>query len=307
MQAPLKKASANSKPLSTARSGAKSPIKRATSTIGSLYHEDMNIKYLGRLVDGKKNGEGREFHSNGNPYYDGNYQNNQPHAEKLTTFHSNKQAWYTGAMHEGQKQGNGTEFYDNGQILYSGIWEKDEPYGENVTIFNNDGSVMFEGRKIPAEETSVIVTEETLLTTVETEQGVTTTTETVTTELLAGNQESEAKIVLVTDSTDFPSKDAPDIILEVDHQVPSKVDLENIETAELISTQADGSTIEIIIGSENGLDIAENEVVEVLLETQDGQVHIDVVGTKGIDHVDIEGGQVNVNEGETVIEVVGED
>jgi hypothetical protein len=249
----------------------------------------MNIKYLGRLVDGKKNGEGREFHANGNPYYDGNYQNNQPHGPKLTTFHLNKQAWYTGAMHEGQKQGNGTEFYDNGQIFYSGNWEKDEPHGENVTIFNSDGSVMFQGRKMPEEETlivpeepTIIVTEETILTTVETEHGVTTTTETITTELVPVNHESESKIVLVTDSTTSPEP--------------------------LISTQAEGSTtIEIIIACENGLDIAESEAKELLLETQDGQVHIDLVGTPGLDHVDIEGGQVTVTEGETVIEVVGED
>ena len=330
MQAPLKKASTNSKGLSSARGDAKSPIKRATSSIGSLYYEDMNIKYLGRLVDGQKNGEGREFHANGNPYYDGNYQNNQPHSDKLTIFHSNKKPLYTGAMHEGSKQGNGTEFYDNGQILYSGNWDKNEPHGENVTIYNSDGSVMFEGRKMPeetivtvTEETIVTVTEETVVTTVETGEETITTTETFTAEIVAVEQESEtftAEIVAVeqeseptlvatTDVTEIirAQEDAGSNVVEVESQVVVEVELGNTETAELISTEANDTTTEIVVPCETGLEITHTEVVEVVTTTEDGQVQIDVVTTTEVDHVDIATGEVTVTEGETVTLVVGED
>ena len=308
MQAPLKKASTNSKGLSSARGDAKSPIKRATSSIGSLYYEDMNIKYLGRLVDGQKNGEGREFHANGNPYYDGNYQNNQPHSDKLTIFHSNKKPLYTGAMHEGSKQGNGTEFYDNGQILYSGNWDKNEPHGENVTIYNSDGSVMFEGRKMP-EETIVTVTEETVVTTVETGEETITTTETFTAEIVAVEQESEPTLVATTDVTEIirAQEDAGSNVVEVESQVVVEVELGNTETAELISTEANDTTTEIVVPCETGLEITHTEVVEVVTTTEDGQVQIDVVTTTEVDHVDIATGEVTVTEGETVTLVVGED
>jgi hypothetical protein len=36
-------------------------IPRKKSTIGSMYHEDMTIKYLGGLDAGKKSGSGKEF------------------------------------------------------------------------------------------------------------------------------------------------------------------------------------------------------------------------------------------------------
>lgn len=289
----------------------------------------MNIKYLGRLVDGKKNGDGREFHDNGNPYYDGNYQNNQPHGDKLTIFHPNKQAWYIGSMDEGQKQGHGTEFYDNGQILYSGNWHQNEPHGENVTIYNSDGSVMFEGRKLPdeeliatpevtpeaevevhtvTEETTTLVTDQgvTTTTTIHNEEGTTTTTETITSEIMAINEETGNELVKVTDSTKVVHEDSDHHVTEVDNQVVVEVDLVNIETGEMVEVEVKDSTTEVVVPCESGWDVAQTETVEVLHHTGDGQVHVDVVTTTEVDHVDSATGQVTVTEQDTVTECVAE-
>jgi hypothetical protein len=289
----------------------------------------MNIKYLGRLVDGKKNGDGREFHSNGNPYYDGNYQNNQPHGDKLTIFHPNKQAWYSGSMEEGQKQGHGTEFYENGQILYSGNWHQNEPHGENVKIHNSDGSVMFEGRKLPdeeltvsvevtpevqvevttvSEETTVTVTEGdvTTVNVVENEQGTTTTTEIVTTEIVGINEETGNELVKVTDTTQVVKEDGTHHVYEVDNQVVVEVDLVNIQTGELVEVEVKDTTFEVVIPCESGFDVAQTETVEVLHHTEDGQVHVDVVTTTEVDHVNVETGELTVTEQETTTECVAE-
>lgn len=107
----------------------------------------MNLKYLGRLKDGKRNGDGRSFWPSGAVYYDGNWEDNQPHGDKCTTFHKNKSKWYVGNLVQGLKEGKGAEYYDNGQVMFEGNWVNNEPYGENIKIFNADGSVMFQGDK----------------------------------------------------------------------------------------------------------------------------------------------------------------
>merc|ERR1712151_556162 len=151
MQAPIKKGS-NTK---YSGKGNKSPAKprpRTGSCFGSQYYEDMTIKYLGKLENGQKSGMGKEFHQNGNLYYEGNYQNNEPHGDQVTLWHPNKQTMYTGGMIEGQKEGHGTEFYENGQVLFNGDWHNNEAYGEGIQIFNEDGSVLFEGDKAKADD-----------------------------------------------------------------------------------------------------------------------------------------------------------
>merc|ERR1712151_817210 len=184
MQAPIKKGS-NTK---YSGKGNKSPAKprpRTGSCFGSQYYEDMTIKYLGKLENGQKSGMGKEFHPNGNLYYEGNYQNNEPHGDQVTLWHPNKQTMYTGGMVEGKKHGHGTEFYENGQILFNGNWSANEPYGTGIQIFNEDGSVMFEGdkEKVVADEGGVEVVSETTTTQV-TADGTEVTKTTVTTETL---------------------------------------------------------------------------------------------------------------------------
>lgn len=107
----------------------------------------MNLKFMGQLRDGKKNGNGKQMHENGTVYCDGFFQNDFPHGDKVKLMHDNKKVMYEGGMHEGQKQGTGTEYYANGQILFSGAWNNNEPDGKGIKIYNEDGSVMFEGDK----------------------------------------------------------------------------------------------------------------------------------------------------------------
>ena len=325
---------------------------------------------------GKKNGEGKEFHSNGNMYYDGNYQNDAPHGDKVTTFHPNKQACYVGAMNEGQKEGHGTEFYESGQILFSGEWHQNEPYGENVQIYNNDGSVMFEGAKCkvgedavevvtetvvetttettetvetfdengvktvttvttevtesnpveserveevaiceaPVEEESLIVTDTTLVTdagttTVHSEQtdtGMVTTSETITTEIVAINEDSGEELVRVTDTIEVIRTDSEGHVLEDDKQVVVEVDKIDIETGALIEVEVKDTITEVAMPCQDGVDIATTEVVEVLHHTDSTHSHVDIVTTTEVDHVDITTGEVTVMDQETVTECVGE-
>ena len=97
-------------------------LPRKKSTIGSQYHEDMTIKFLGTMVDGKRNGDGKEFWSNGKLYYDGNYQNGFPHGEACRLNHENGDLWYKGVLVEGVKEGLGGEFYEGGQVMFEGEW-----------------------------------------------------------------------------------------------------------------------------------------------------------------------------------------
>jgi antitoxin component YwqK of YwqJK toxin-antitoxin module len=130
---------------------------------------------------------GKEFHQNGNLYYEGNYQNNEPHGDQITLWHPNKQTMYTGGMIEGKKRGHGTEFYENGQILFNGDWHENEPYGKGIKIYNSDGSIMFEGDKDRADaengEGDVNVVSQTTTEKV-TPDGIEVTTETVTTQVM---------------------------------------------------------------------------------------------------------------------------
>merc|ERR1712151_292282 len=216
MQAPIKKGS-NTK---YSGKGNKSPAKprpRTGSCFGSQYYEDMTIKYLGKLEDGKKSGMGKEFHQNGNLYYEGNYQNNEPHGEQVTLWHPNKQTMYTGGMIEGKKNGQGTEFYENGQILFNGTWSANEPYGTGIQIFNEDGSVMFEGDKerVMPDEGGVEVVSETTTTQV-TADGTEVTKTTVTTETLGEDTKNHEETVQVTETVQTVTTDADGNVVEVE-------------------------------------------------------------------------------------------
>merc|ERR1712166_923729 len=162
------------------------PRARTGSCFGSQYFEDMTIKYLGKLENGQKSGLGKEFHPNGNLYYEGNFQANEVHGDQVTIWHSNKQTMYTGGMMEGKKEGQGTEFYENGQILFNGSWAENEAFGMGIQIFNSDGSVMFEGDKEQVKlhvEGEIVVVSTTTTETV-TAEGTEVTTETVTTQVM---------------------------------------------------------------------------------------------------------------------------
>lgn len=187
------------------------------ATVGSVYYDDLNIKYLGQLKDGKKHGNGKYFHQNGELWFEGVFQNDGPHGE-VTLFHDNKQQQYVGGMTDGKRNGTGVEYFANGQKKFEGAWANDEPYGENIQVFNEDGSVAFEGTKAAPVTMEVevvgggetVVTEEVVTTTeVVTEEGapaevvteeVVTTTEVVTEEVAPAEVVTEEVTEVVTET-----------------------------------------------------------------------------------------------------------
>lgn len=63
---------------------------------------------------------------------------------------------------------------------------------------------------------------------------------------------------------------------------------------------------EVAVPTEDGMDVAVTDTVEVLHHETDGTQHVDIVQTTEIDHVNTETGEVTVEAKETVTEVVGE-
>ena len=131
-------------------SGPRTPVKSPYTkkmTMGSLYYDNMEVRYLGKMLGGKPEGEGQSFHENKEKKFEGVFKNGGPHGDHCKIYHPNKEIAYEGACFEGLKEGKGTEYYDNGQILFSGDWHYDQPVGTNIKIFMANGKVLFEGTR----------------------------------------------------------------------------------------------------------------------------------------------------------------
>jgi len=318
MQAPLKSGSGimrthtkSGKPIPP-KKPIVSPYKRSGSSIGSLYYDDMSIKYLGRIDCGKKSGPGKEFHNNGTLYFDGNYQNDQPHGDQLTLWHDNKETMFTGSMNEGRKEGNGTEYYHNGQVLFHGSWHNNEPYGEAIKILNQDGSVMFEGNKtkggdeanVETEEGQKLISETT--TTKVTDDGIDTTKTTITSEVMSKDVMHHEETVKITETVQTVHEDKEGNITEVDTIVTTEVD--GVDTQTGIAHCEDQDVREEVVIPIDGehVQVTTTDTHQFVHEEANGESHIDVVKTSEVDLVDTNTGETIVESKEETQEVIGD-
>ncbi len=94
---------------------------RKGELVGIVHQTDTGngTKYVGRLTDGERNGEGALYLSNG-ASYSGQFRMGQKHGRGI--FVSSDGHKYVGEWRDDKEHGRGTLFAPNGKALYEGTW-----------------------------------------------------------------------------------------------------------------------------------------------------------------------------------------
>ncbi|EAR84935.2 MORN motif protein (macronuclear) [Tetrahymena thermophila SB210] len=97
--------------------------------------------YLGSTKDNKRNGEGKQFYSNGN-YYEGEW--SQDLQDGIGLFKYNTGDFYQGEFFQGQFQGFGKYFYAQSKRLYIGFWLNSKWHGQG-SFYSDQGDLLIDG------------------------------------------------------------------------------------------------------------------------------------------------------------------
>lgn len=106
--------------------------------------KEISQRYEGTFKNGKKDGEGKYFYSNGEICYEGGFRNDSFYG-KGTLYYDNGQKKYEGSFMNNVYSGQGELYFDNGQINLKGNFFKGEITGEGQQ-FSQNGYVVYQGK-----------------------------------------------------------------------------------------------------------------------------------------------------------------
>lgn len=93
----------------------------------TLFDKDGNLKYSGKIVDGKKVGAGIAYDEDGNIFIS-KWQGGSDTGFG-SVFDADGDLIYTGMWKNGSRHGNGTEFNKQGDVVFSGEWKEGVQWG----------------------------------------------------------------------------------------------------------------------------------------------------------------------------------
>lgn len=97
------------------------------------------------MINGVKEGLGKEFYKNGAIMYEGSYRNDEWHGQNVKIYHFDGELEYEGEILNGMREGYGKAYYEDGRLQYAGQWKEDKPSGNLIVIWNGSGSIRYEG------------------------------------------------------------------------------------------------------------------------------------------------------------------
>ena len=93
----------------------------------SLFDKEGNLRYGGRIEDGKKQGAGVSYNAADGTVFVGKWQDGQPTGIGSAFDREGNLAYY-GAWKDGKRHGHGTEFDSAGAIVFDGEWRDGKYY-----------------------------------------------------------------------------------------------------------------------------------------------------------------------------------
>ncbi len=109
---------------------------------GTLYYEDGTVWFKGEHKDGKRHGQGTLYDSDGFIIYEGEWKDDKPNG--YGTFHYKTGSYYVGEVKVLNRHGLGTMYRKDGSVWYKGEW-KNGGFNGLGTYYNEDGSVRYKG------------------------------------------------------------------------------------------------------------------------------------------------------------------
>ena len=105
--------------------------------------ETDNVIFVGSLLDGKMDGEGTLYDSEGNMLYQGEFLTDR-YSGKGESYYPNGNVEYTGEFSEDQFEGTGKLYSEAGDLIYEGEFTKGLYEGTGVLYYKN-GEASYEG------------------------------------------------------------------------------------------------------------------------------------------------------------------
>ena len=93
-------------------------------------------------MEGKYNGEGKQYYENGNIYYDGEFKNDRYHGYGIL-YYMNERKHYEGEWIKGKRDGKGAEYCptnlscNNYYKKYDGIWKENIYHRYGIEYYIN--------------------------------------------------------------------------------------------------------------------------------------------------------------------------
>ena len=100
-----------------------------------LKDENKNMKYVGEIEEGEKQGQGIEYYENGDIKYKGEWEEGKYHEEGIK-YYDNENKMYEGEFKKGIQNGRGIFYYIDGSN-YKGIWKDGIPHEQGIDYFLN--------------------------------------------------------------------------------------------------------------------------------------------------------------------------
>ena len=87
------------------------------------------LLFEGKLINGKRNGEGIEYYENGKIKFIGEYLNGKRNGQGKE-YYDNGEKKFEGVYLNGKRNGKGKEYYDNGKLYFEGEYLNGARYGK---------------------------------------------------------------------------------------------------------------------------------------------------------------------------------
>ena len=113
------------------------------------YNRNVKLLFVGKYLNGKRNGKWKEYYSNDQIKFEGEYVNGQINGE-IKMYNYDGILELEGEYLNGEKNGFGKEFYDNGNLLFEGEYLNGRWNGK-VKEYNRQGDLLFEGEYLNGE------------------------------------------------------------------------------------------------------------------------------------------------------------
>ena len=135
----------NFKKMQSSNNLEQNQIKKQTSVVKEIYHQNNSLYYRGETVDGKFHGRGEMYHPNCTLKYKGNFRHGGPHGKRCTIYHDNEKIYYLGEMIEGNITGQGAMYDLNGNLESEGFYVNERLTGHDCEVYYPTGEIKYNG------------------------------------------------------------------------------------------------------------------------------------------------------------------
>jgi hypothetical protein len=112
-----------------------------SATVKRITYDEKRY-YIGQVVDGAANGQGKYFFD-GILAYEGQFKDDVPNGEGKF-YYDNGNVMLEGYFRDYVLNGKGKKYSENGNLDYEGDWERGAPHGVGIA-YNDDGTISYEG------------------------------------------------------------------------------------------------------------------------------------------------------------------